>query len=198
VGLDMEKDWGVNDKLLKTLEEQVKKIVAEEVVEDAMDVLSRCTDKTIREFLHFAFLENYNIACTCLDFAIDKNTGKPIKNSTFGHTLSKETLDELFEAHDPEDFIDEDSADWERASLIDYIEEDTNEECYGVSLEDEQLLIELKEWDHTCGDGCCYTYGTNIYVNGEQLENEDGTNSHQLVKAVLTKLGYTNVRVEYK
>lgn len=194
----MEKDWGVNDKLLKTLEEQVKKIVAEEVVEDAMDVLSRCTDKTIREFLHFAFLENYNIACTCLDFAIDKNTGKPIKNSTFGHTLSKETLDELFEAHDPEDFIDEDSADWERASLIDYIEEDTNEECYGVSLEDEQLLIELKEWDHTCGDGCCYTYGTNIYVNGEQLENEDGTNSHQLVKAVLTKLGYTNVRVEYK
>ena len=53
----MEKDWGVNDKLLKTLEEQVKKIVAEEAVGNAMDVLSRCTDETIREFLHFAFLE---------------------------------------------------------------------------------------------------------------------------------------------
>ena len=194
----MEKDWGVNDKLLKTLEEQVKKIVAEEVVEDAMDVLSRCTDKTIREFLHFAFLENYNIACTCLDFAIDKNTFESIQNKTFGHTLSKETLDELFAAHDPEDFIDEDSADWERASLIDYIEEDTNEECYGVSLEDEQLLIELKEWDHTCGDGCCYTYGINIFVNGEKIEGEDGTNPHQLLKAVLTKLGYTNVKVENK
>jgi hypothetical protein len=196
----MEKDWGVNDKLLKTLEKQVKKIVAEEVVEDAMDVLSRCTDKTIREFLHFAFLENYNIACTCLDFAIDKNTGKPIKNSTFGHTLSKETLDELFEAHDPEDFIDEDSADWERASLEDYIDEGTNEEYYGVSLdyEDEELLIELEDCNPTYGDGCCYTYGVNIFVNGEKIEGEDGTNPLQLVKAVLTKLGYTNVRVEYK
>jgi hypothetical protein len=167
----MEKNWGVNDKLLKTLEKQVKKIVAEEAVGNAMDVLSRCTDETIREFLHFAFLENYNIACTCLDFAIDKNTGKPIKNSTFGHTLSKETLDELFEAHDPEDFIDEDDEDWERASLEDY--------------KDEELLIELEEWDHTCDDGCCYNYGTNIYIKG-------------LLTAVLNKLGYTNVTVEYK
>ena len=196
----MEKDWGVNDKLLKTLEEQVKKIVAEEAVGNAMDVLSRCTDETIREFLHFAFLENYNIACTCLDFAIDKNTGKPITNSTFGHTLSKETLDELFEAHDPEDFINEDSADWERASLEDYIDEGTNEEYYEVSLdyEDEELLIELESWDHTCGDGCCFTYGVNIFVNGEQIEDEDGSNPHQLLKAVLNKLGYTNIRVEYK
>jgi hypothetical protein len=180
----MEKNWGVNDKLLKTLEKQVKKIVAEEAVEDAMDVLSRCTDKTIREFLHFAFLENYNTSCTCLDFATDKETGEQLKNKTFGSFLSKETLDELFEAHDPEDFIDEDTEDWERASLEDYI--------------DEELLIELKEWDHTCGDGCCYTYGVDIFVNGEQIENEDGTNSHQLITAVLTKLGYTNVRVEYK
>jgi hypothetical protein len=114
------------------------------------------------------------------------------------HFLSKETLDELFEAHDPEDFIDEDSEDWERASLIDYIEEDTNEEYCGVLIEDKELLIELEDWDHECGDGCCYTYGVDIFVNGEQIENEDGTNPHQLLKAVLTKLGYTNVRVEYK
>jgi hypothetical protein len=31
---------------------------------------------------------------------------------------------------------------------------------------DKEILIELEEWDHTCGDGCCYTYGTNIYING--------------------------------
>ena len=111
---------------------------------------------------------------------------------------SKKTLDELFEAHDPEDFIDEDTEDWERASLEDYIDEDTDEELYGVSLQDEELLIELESWDHTCGDGCCFTYGVNIYINGEQIEDEDGTNPHQLVKAVLTKLGYTNVKVEYK
>lgn len=105
-------------------------------------------------------------------------------HSVFKPGLSKETLDELFEAHDPEDFIDEDAADWERASLEDY--------------EDEELLIELEDWNHSCGDGCCYTYGVNIYINGEQIEDEDGTSSHQLLKAVLTKLGYTNVKVEYK
>lgn len=87
----------------------------------------------------------------------------------------------------PEDFIDEDNADWERASLEDYIDE-----------KDEELVIELEDWNHRCSDGCCYTYGVNIYINGEQIEDEDGTSSHQLLKAVLNKLGYTNVTVEYK
>ena len=63
---------------------------------------------------------------------------------------------------------------------------------------DKEILIELEEWDHTCGDGCCYTYGTNIYINGELLVDEDGMSSHQLLTAVLTKLGYTNVQVQYK
>jgi hypothetical protein len=183
----MKINWGVNEKLLKVLEKQVEKIVAEPFREDAMDVLSRCTDETIREFLHFVFLKNYNLACTCLDFATDKETGKPLKNKTFGHTLNNETLDELSSAHDPEDFIDEDFKDWERASLEDFIDEN-----------DEEIIIELEEWDHECGDGCCYTYGVNIFVNGEKIEDEDGTNPHQLVKAVLNKLGYTNVKVEYK
>ena len=62
----------------------------------------------------------------------------------------------------------------------------------------EELLIELEDWNHRCGDGCCYTYGVNIFVNGEQIEGEDGTSSHQLLTAVLNKLGYTNVKVEYK
>jgi hypothetical protein len=62
----------------------------------------------------------------------------------------------------------------------------------------EELLIELEDWNHTCGDGCCLTYSVNIYINGEQIENEDGTSSHQLLTAVLNKLGYTNVKVEIK
>ena len=115
--------------------------------------------------------------------------------------LDKKTLDELFDAHDPEDFINEDSEDLERASLEDFIDKGNDngwiKDYIEIGLEDE-VLIELEEWDHTCGDGCCYTYGVNIYINGDQIEDEDGTNSHQLLKAVLTKLGYTNVRVEYK
>ena len=90
---------------------------------------------------------------------------------TFTPGLSDKTIDELFSLHEPDDFINE---------------------------KDEELLIELEEWDHTCGDGCCYTYGVNIFVNGEQIEDEDGSNPHQLLTAVLNKLGYTDVKVEYK
>jgi hypothetical protein len=100
-----------------------------------------------------------------------------IEKEEFKPGLSKETLDELI--HDSEDF--------ERASLEDYKDE-----------KDEELLIELEEWNHTCGDGCCDIYGTNIYVNGEQIEDEDGTNPHQLLTAILNKLGYKNVQVKYK
>lgn len=107
---------------------------------------------------------------------------------TFVPGLSDKILDEFFSLHEPEDFIDEDSEDWERASLEDFMDWE----------KDEELLIELEEWDHTCNDGCCYTYGVNIYINGEQIEDEDGTSSHQLLTAVLSKLGYTDVKVEYK
>ena len=62
----------------------------------------------------------------------------------------------------------------------------------------DELLIELEDWDSTCGDGCCYNYGINIFINGEQIEDEDGSNPHQLLTAVLNKLGYTNVQVKYK
>lgn len=128
----------------------------------------------------------------------------------YKHTLSKETLDELFEAHDPEDFIDEDYVDEDfenrgKNLLEDYIYEEPNEDLKNVAYQynsklkkNKELLIELEDLSPTCGDGCCYTYGTNIYINGEQIEDEDGTNPHQLLKSVLTKLGYTNVRVEYK
>jgi len=61
----------------------------------------------------------------------------------------------------------------------------------------DKIEIVLKSWDYKCGDGCCDLYGTNIYINGEKIEEEDGTSSHQLLTAVLTKLGYTNVEVQY-
>ena len=78
-------------------------------------------------------------------------------------------------------------------------ENQLNNEIYKDKMKKtDELLIELEEWDSTCGDGCCYNYGINIFISGEQIEDEDGSSPQQLLKAVLNKLGYTNVKVEYK
>lgn len=127
----------------------------------------------------------------CIPKDLEPTNGETLSFESIKYAkLSKETLES-----------DEDTKDWERASLEDFIDEGNDnswiKDYIEIGLEDE-VLIELEDWNHTCGDGCCYTYGTNIYINGEQIEDEDGTNPHQLLKAVLTKLGYTNVRVEYK
>jgi hypothetical protein len=29
--------------------------------------------------------------------------------------------------------------------------------------------IEIIDWSHTCGDGCCHTYGTELKINGERI-----------------------------
>lgn len=54
---------------------------------------------------------------------------------------------------------------------------------------DKKVKINLDEWDSTCGDGCCYTYGTEVTINGVVLENQNqdvGT----ILNKVLTHLGY--------
>lgn len=66
-----------------------------------------------------------------------------------------------------------------------------------------KLEIELEDWEYTCGDGCCYMYGTELRLNGEKLfdpENPEGNsfvgdNVESALRAVLTKLGY---KVEIK
>lgn len=37
------------------------------------------------------------------------------------------------------------------------------------------LKITLKDWSHTCGDGCCNSYGTELYINGELQEHPEST-----------------------
>lgn len=58
-----------------------------------------------------------------------------------------------------------------------------------------KLSIKLTSWDYVCGDGCCHTYGVDIRIN-DKLLSGDGESSQQLVKEILTHLGYTNVEVE--
>jgi len=58
-----------------------------------------------------------------------------------------------------------------------------------------ELKIELRDWDYTCGDGCCYMYGKEVYLNGELLPEQYAEDSANALKVVLTKLGY-NVEIE--
>jgi hypothetical protein len=33
--------------------------------------------------------------------------------------------------------------------------------------------VTIKSWSHTCGDGCCYTYGTDVFVDGVKVSSGD-------------------------
>lgn len=62
-----------------------------------------------------------------------------------------------------------------------------------------KLKITFKEWDYTCGDGCCTTFGTKLYLNDKELEHPNtdildnsyvGEDVQTALHAVLKKLGY--------
>jgi hypothetical protein len=62
-----------------------------------------------------------------------------------------------------------------------------------------KVKITLEEWDYTCGDGCCYSYGTKVYLNGKELKHPDpkvddnsyvGMDVTTALLAVLKELGY--------
>ncbi len=78
-------NWGINKPLKKVLKKLIKQNIAKPHRKDAMEILNKCADKTIREFLFFALSNKANLACTCLDFAVYKKNGKRIKNESFGN-----------------------------------------------------------------------------------------------------------------
>jgi len=61
----------------------------------------------------------------------------------------------------------------------------------------DKIIIELEDYDYTCGDGCCYEYGTIVRVNGEELpfRNDD---RETILKQVLEHLGYNAVIKDIK
>ena len=56
-------------------------------------------------------------------------------------------------------------------------------------METNKLNINLAEYTHECGDGCCTTYGTVTTVNGVELpcHNQD---AETILRQVLEHLGY--------
>lgn len=62
-----------------------------------------------------------------------------------------------------------------------------------------KLKIKFEHWHYQCGDGCCDNYGTNLYLNGKQLEHPNpeiydngylGEDVQTGLHAVLKELGY--------
>ena len=42
------------------------------------------------------------------------------------------------------------------------------------------MRIELKAYDHTCSDGCCTTYGYDVFVDGKRIGRFDGYDAEEL------------------
>jgi len=63
-------------------------------------------------------------------------------------------------------------------------------------MEKEKLKIELIDWDYTCGDGCCTTYGTTTIVNGVEMPSNN-QDTETILRMVLEHLGY-EVEIEQK
>lgn len=64
---------------------------------------------------------------------------------------------------------------------------------------DTKLSIEIVEWSHHCGDGCCFEYGAYLVVNGKPI-NDDEYNAitpDKALAAMLSYLGYNNFEVEF-
>lgn len=60
------------------------------------------------------------------------------------------------------------------------------------------LDITIKEWDYTCGDGCCTSWGKDIYINDQKLEIEDSDPSERtVIEEILKYLGFTDLKITY-
>jgi len=58
-----------------------------------------------------------------------------------------------------------------------------------LSTTDKKVKLEIETWDYTCGDGCCYEWGTTLTVNGTEMEFNNDVDEMRLVQ-VLEFLGY--------
>ena len=44
------------------------------------------------------------------------------------------------------------------------------------------MKIELEAYDHTCADGCCYTTGYDVFVDGEKIGFTIGEDATELAE----------------
>jgi hypothetical protein len=44
------------------------------------------------------------------------------------------------------------------------------------------MKITLEYYDHTCGDGCCYTTGYDVFLDGEKIGSTIGEDAQDLAE----------------
>jgi hypothetical protein len=59
------------------------------------------------------------------------------------------------------------------------------------------VTITLNDWEYECADGCCYDYGTELYVNGELISTQADHNLEDTIWNLLNHLGF-KVTIEHK
>jgi hypothetical protein len=50
------------------------------------------------------------------------------------------------------------------------------------------MKIETKEWDYTCGDGCCYNWGVSLFIDGKQIEDREFSDVASAYEYVLVEI----------
>jgi hypothetical protein len=63
----------------------------------------------------------------------------------------------------------------------------------------ETVTLKSKCWDSTCGDGCCYTWGVDLSINGEEITIFSAQSESDVIdtaSAIYRKLGY-DVVIDY-
>lgn len=61
---------------------------------------------------------------------------------------------------------------------------------------DKKIRIGLKDWDYTCGDGCCYEWGCSIVINGTEVDSVLFSSSSEMITGIKTVLNHLGYEVE--
>ena len=53
----------------------------------------------------------------------------------------------------------------------------------------ENHTITFEDWDHTCGDGCCYSWGTTVYFDGVKIGELHDLGAGEIIRLAFEKIG---------
>lgn len=51
-----------------------------------------------------------------------------------------------------------------------------------MTIQQKEMEITLEDYHHTCHDGCCDTYGYNVFVDGKIIGSIEGDDVNGLVE----------------